>query len=135
MRIRCNHNGSEPGSLIRNTFDPLFIGYCVCWPLIHYFRWRGMPIPVLNDYLTDFVFIPLVAHASLIFTRFISRKPNIIYPLHWLLIIALYVSVIFEVLLPRYSTKVVGDTGDIAAYFAGSIFYFYVHQLIFIRRY
>ncbi|PSL25346.1 hypothetical protein CLV42_11327 [Chitinophaga ginsengisoli] len=135
MRI-CGSAGSNVyGALVRYIFDPFFACYCAVWPIIHYCRWKGMPIPVLNNYLTDFVFIPMVAHVSLGFTRcIVLNRRNYCYPLYWLLAIAFYVSFIFEVVLPKYSSKAVGDTGDIVAYFLGSAFYCYVHQHAIVNR-
>jgi len=47
------------------------------------------------------------------------------YSLDYLLFIALYVSVIFEWFVSHISAEFTGDWSDVAAYFAGSIFYYY----------
>ena len=79
-----------------------------------------------NDHLTDFIAVPVMAHLALTVTRrFIVRDDT--YPLSYLLFIALYVSVILEGVLPRLSSRYTSDWRDVAAYFGGSLFYYFYH--------
>ncbi len=113
---------------MKQLFDPLFTTYCLIWCVMHVFRYAGRPVPFLNGYLTDFVAVPAIAHLALTFTRrFIIPGKPYHYPAGYLLFIALYTSVVLEWLLPRFSASYTGDWGDVAAYFAGSCFYFFVH--------
>jgi hypothetical protein len=85
----------------------------------------------LNNWLTDFLFVPVVAHIALVFTQYLFlRNLQYRYPLYYLLLIALYVSIVFEVVLPRYYAFTTGDPVDMICYFAGACFYFGVHQRI-----
>jgi hypothetical protein len=112
---------------MKQLFDPLFIICCLLWIVIHACRLLHYPIPVLNDYLTDFIAVPVMSHLALTFTRsYIVRNRYYTYPLSYLLFIALYVSVVFEWIMPGISSKFTGDVLDVAAYFAGSIFYYFI---------
>ncbi|WP_143305087.1 hypothetical protein [Chitinophaga vietnamensis] len=110
-------------------FDPLFCSYGLLWGIIHLCRQLQCPVPLLNDHLTDFIAVPAMAHGMLTFTRsYIVQDPAYRYPLSWLLLIAAYTSFVFEWLMPHYSTRYTADIWDVAAYFAGSLFYYYIHQ-------
>ncbi|WP_343673975.1 hypothetical protein [Chitinophaga sp.] len=105
--------------------DPLFIIYNILWWFIHICRWVNKPIPYLNNWLTDFLFIPVVAHL----TKHIAlRREDYRFPLSYLLVMALYTALIFEWVYPSFSHKTVGDPLDGIAYLLGSLFYYYVHQ-------
>jgi hypothetical protein len=117
-------------------FDRLFIVYCLAWCTIHIFRNLYWPIPFLNGYLTDFIAVPAMAHVTLTFTRiFVVKNNNYKYPLSYLLFIALYVSSIFEYVMPHFHTSYTSDWWDVVAYFAGSIFYHCVHSKQTFKRY
>jgi hypothetical protein len=87
------------------------------------------PLPWLNNYLTDFLFVPVVAHISLSFTRiFIVRNGSYFYPVTYLLFISFYSAVVFEYIMPKIAASYTSDIGDVWAYFLGGIFYYYAHQ-------
>jgi hypothetical protein len=112
---------------MKKIFNLPFIVYCLAWIVIHICRYAHHPLPLLNDYLTDFIAVPAMAHFTLTLTRrYIVRNNYYIYPLGYLLFIALYVSVVFEWILRRFSSKYTGDWWDVAAYFAESLFYYYL---------
>ena len=128
MRILWHPHRYLAGTL-EAVFDRLFMIYCGCWLIIHIGRWSHQPIPFLNNWLTDFVFVPVIAHVALVFTRrYIVHNPAYRYPLSYLLFAALYVSFVYEWLFPHYHFHTVGDPLDVVAYFAGGVFYFFVHQ-------
>jgi hypothetical protein len=113
---------------MKKLFDPLFIAYCLIWTVIHLCRYLHLPVPLLNGHLTDFIAVPAMAHITLTFTRrFIARNDVYTYPLYYLLFIAMYTSVMFEWIMPHYSGKYTGDWWDVAAYFAGGLFYHRFH--------
>ncbi|MEI6949668.1 hypothetical protein V9K67_20950 [Paraflavisolibacter sp. H34] len=92
-------------------------------------RWLQCPLPWINDYLTDFLFVPVTAHISLACMRtFIVCRNSYRYPFRYVLFIAFYAAVVFELILPRIAPVYTGDAGDVVAYFAGGFFYYFVHQ-------
>jgi hypothetical protein len=119
MRISSHHTRH----VVRAVSDPLFIVYIGLWWVIHIFRWMHAPIPYLNNWLTDFLFIPVVAHLS----RYLVLGRQKL-PLLYLLIMAIYTAVIYEWVYPLFSHKTIGDPWDGIAYIAGSLFYYFVHQ-------
>lgn len=115
---------------MKKLFDPYFISYCLAWGFIHACRYAKQPVPLLNDHLTDLIAVPVMAHLALIFTRrYIVRNNHYTYPFAYLLFIALYISIIFEVIMPRISPAYTADGWDIVAYFSGSVFYYCFHQM------
>lgn len=113
----------------RGLFDRLLVTYIILWWVIRICRWGGHPIPLLNNWLTDFLFVPVVAHIALTFTRnFLLRDTGYRYPLIYLLCIAAYAAIVFEYLLPIFSANTVADPLDVVAYFSGAIFYYCIHQ-------
>ncbi|MBZ4191195.1 hypothetical protein [Niabella beijingensis] len=111
------------------------VWYCygLLWLLVHLFRSRGHPLPFVNGQLTDFLFIPVVAPVALsIIRRYVVHNGSYNFPLWQLLITAGYVSVVFEGILPHYLPAYTADAGDVAAYFLGSLYYYYVHQRCFL---
>lgn len=103
--------------------------YCLLWCLVHFLRWVQHPLPWLNNYLTDFLFVPVIAHLSVNFTRrFILRNNAYRYPLAYPLFMALYAAIVFEYVMPLFSAVYTRDWGDVVAYFLGSLFYYYIHQ-------
>ncbi|MGO4289539.1 hypothetical protein [Chitinophaga sp. RAB17] len=113
---------------MKKLFDPLFITYCLVWIVIHMCRYLQQPVPLLNGYLTDFIAVPAMAHITLTFTcRFIVRNNGYTYPLYYLLFIAAYTSVMFEWIMPQFSSRYTSDWWDVVTYFAGSLFYYRFH--------
>jgi hypothetical protein len=83
----------------------------------------------LNNWLTDFVFVPAVVHFSLVLGNMLVGSTQLRkYSLLQILGFSLYTSVIFEGILPHLTNYNVGDWGDVIAYFSGGFFYYYLHQ-------
>jgi len=116
-------------SLIFVAIDRYAVLYCCSWLLIRYTRKLQFPIPLLNNWLTDFVFVPLIAHTSFVLGSIIF-KPNgtFKYPLYQILSISLLTALVFEGILPYYTHYNTADFYDLLAYFAGGMFYYFVHQ-------
>jgi hypothetical protein len=97
--------------------------------LVHCFRYLHCPLPYVNGCLTDFVFIPAVAHFARTCTRHLFlRGRNYMYSLQLLLVAAIYTGLLCEWILPRYTSNAVGDVWDTIAYLAGALFFYYIHQ-------
>lgn len=114
--------------MIKRLFDPLFTSYCLVWLLVHGLRKSGLIIPLINDHLTDLLAVPAIAHLTITIMRlFIVKDLHYRYPFSYVMIIVLYLSFVFEYLMPEYSPVYTGDAGDVAAYCCGAIFYYFVH--------
>src|SRR5690606_31799557 len=79
-----------------------FVGYCLAWILVRYSRLSGNPIPYINNWLTDLVFVPLIAHfAFCVGVFYIDLKRGYSFPLWQLFSLAFMTSIFFEYLSPR----------------------------------
>jgi len=110
--------------------DPFLLFYGLSWILIRYCRQTGQPIPILNNWLTDFVFVPLIAYiafciGNLLLTLY--STPHY-YPLYQIFVLAFFVSIVFEYIMPQYTNYNVSDPIDTLCYFAGGCFYYFCHQ-------
>ena len=116
--------------------DRYLIFYCGSWILIRATRKLGYPIPILNNWLTDFIFVPLICYIALSIGHLLlgrNRTP-LFYPLYQVMILSSVVSIVFEILLPDYTTYNTGDPLDAISYFLGGFFYRYIHQTSVERR-
>ena len=122
-------------TLVRELVDPLYIFYWSCWFLIRFSRQAGTPIPLVNGWLTDFVFVPVVVHFALVLgcILFNQGKP-FSFPLIHILCYSLLTSIVFEGIMPHLTDYNTADWRDVVAYFAGGFFYYLVHQPWFVRR-
>jgi uncharacterized membrane protein len=129
MRVGAISGRYCAGFIICRLFDRYFVLYGMAWVTVHFFRNTGHPLPFVNDWLTDLVFIPSVCHLPLTITRFgLLQNPHYCYPLSFVVGAAVCASIVFEVVLPRYSSQTVGDVFDCIAYFIGAIFFYQYHQ-------
>lgn len=116
--------------------DGYFVFYCASWFFIRYTRWNGFPVTVLNNWLTDFVFVPLIIHTTqALGFLFLRNSSPYRFPLSQILLVALLVSYIFECLMPGLREYHTADPWDVVAYYAGAVFYYYVHQRYSLKKY
>ncbi|SEF76702.1 hypothetical protein SAMN05421877_102359 [Sphingobacterium lactis] len=109
--------------------NPFIWFYALSWIIIRYTRNQGTIIPYLNNWLTDFVFVPLIAHVAYVVGYFLIQLPaDYKIPLGQLLVMAGLTTVIFEVLCPIYTTYNTADPIDALCYFLGAIWYYAIHQ-------
>src|ERR1700733_14383002 len=102
---------------MKRQYDPSLLICCLIWGIIHICRYLHRPIPILNDYLTDLIAVPAISCLTLSITRrFIVRNRKYQYPPVYYLFMALYVSVVFEGIMPLVSSKFTRDGWDVAAY-------------------
>jgi len=129
MRNHRGFNRSFLRPLTILVFDRYFIFYCCSWIAVRFTRKLHIPIPILNNWLTDFVFVPLIAHVSLVIGSLIFKLDGTFkYPLYQILSISSLTAVIFEGILPYYTPYNTADFYDALVYLAGGLFYYFVHQ-------
>lgn len=122
-------------ALISDICDQLFLLYWLCWCIIRFSRHSGYPLGFLNNWLTDFVFVPVVVHTALVLGNYLfSTGKPLKYTLGQILFFSLYTSVVFELMMPVLTTYNTGDWGDVLMYFMGGFFYHYVHQEMYLKK-
>ncbi|WP_347219590.1 hypothetical protein [Chryseobacterium sp.] len=94
------------------------------WAVIILLRKNGILIPVINNYFTDLITVPMYCYLieyimnSLLGFRW---KPDF----KFILTSILYLSFLFEVLCPKLSSLFTADIFDVLAYFLGGMLYYF----------
>lgn len=110
---------------MKTLLNKWFIAGCLVWVIVFTTRKLHQPIPYLNGYLTDIFAIPIIATLALCFQRVIVFKNNFYTLSKWhVVFITVYVSLVFELLLPRLSKTYTGDWVDVGLYIVGGIFFY-----------
>ncbi|MDR3026244.1 hypothetical protein [Chryseobacterium sp.] len=93
------------------------------WGVIVLLRRNGIYIPVINDYFTDIITVPMYCYLIEYIMNSIlgyQWKPD----LKFILTSVFYLSFLFEVLCPKLSVQFTGDVFDVLAYFTGGMVYY-----------
>jgi hypothetical protein len=113
---------------IKNSY---YILGSLSYLLIQFCRQQDLIIPeLLNNYVTDFLFMPLLLLTTLWLTRLIKRKKQLVFSVPMLITVFIYVSFVFEYYLPQTSTVYTADYLDIVMYFFGTVFYYFLQKKI-----
>lgn len=110
---------------MKTLLNKWFVGGCLVWLAVTILRRSVHPLPVLNGYIDDLLAIPVIANLGLWFQRVLVIRNDyyVLSPWH-VIFIVVYVSVLFEVVLPYYSKTYTGDWIDVILYMAGGIFFY-----------
>lgn len=121
---------------IRALKDPLVWFYVFSWFLIRWTRSTGDIISFLNNWLTDFVFIPLICWFTQVFllSLYRYRQVDVKFALWHILVLSTFVSFVFEYLAPKVTSYNTSDYIDVFFYYLGGLFYYYVHQDLVLKR-
>jgi len=107
--------------------NPWFIACFVSWAVIIAARKMGHPIPYLNGYTGDICCIPVIANLGLWFQRiFIIKNNYYVLSAGRVAFIVIYVSIVFEGLLPWLSKTYTADWLDVFLYILGGLFFYEV---------
>ncbi len=87
-------------------------------------------IPFVHAYLDDLLAIPVILGITLqIYKKIHPRKERFTFTKTQILVAVIYVSVVFEWFLPRYSSTYISDFWDVVCYVLGAVyFYFLINQ-------
>lgn len=112
---------------MKTLINKWFIGGCVIWLIVITARKLGHPFPHVNGYINDALAIPVMASLGLWFQRVFIFKNDyyVLAPWH-VVFIVIYVTLIFEVLLPVFSKTYTADWADILLYIIGGLFFYKV---------
>ena len=121
---------------MKTLLNKWFIIGSIIWIIVFTTRKSGHPLPYINGYLTDAFAIPVIANLALWFSRvFLIKNNYYILSLGQVIFIVIYVSIVFEGLLPLISKTYTADWLDILLYiFGGSFFYMVMNKPIFEHR-
>jgi hypothetical protein len=112
---------------MKTVVNGWFITGCLVWLIVFTLRKIHHPIPYVNGYVTDVFAIPVIANLGLWFQRVVLRKDNrYVLTKEQILFIVIYVSLVFELLLPHISKIYTGDWIDVLMYVIGGLFFYKV---------
>jgi hypothetical protein len=112
---------------MKTLLNRWFILGCAIWIVVFTMRKSGHAIPFINGYIDDAFAIPVIANLGLWFQRTFVIKNNyyVLAPWH-VIFITVYVSILFEGLLPLYSKTYTADWIDVLLYAIGGLFFYSV---------
>ncbi|SEJ11746.1 hypothetical protein SAMN05192553_102468 [Cyclobacterium xiamenense] len=88
-------------------------------------RVQGIYFPLVHSYLDDLLAMPVILGLTLQLYRWIHpRKERLVFSIKQVLVGFLYISLLFEVLLPAWSATYVRDPWDVGCYFLGSVYFY-----------
>ena len=121
---------------LKTLLNPWFITGCAIWAVVIISRKLGHPVPIVNGYIDDAFAVPVIAGLSLWFMRVFIIKSDYYVLSRWKVVfIVIYVSLVFEVLLPLISKKYTADWIDVLLYSIGGFFFYWVmNKPLLIRR-
>lgn len=109
-----------------------FISFSVIYLLIQLARKLQFQLPeLINSYVTDLLFMPLLLLFALWLTRIIKRDQSIKLTITMVLVVFVLVSTIFEYYLPLSNNIYTADSIDVLMYLLGGIIFYYLQNRIF----
>lgn len=107
--------------------QPFFLlGICL-YIMVVILRTFNIHLPYINDYLTDFIGVGIITFlCNYISNRFIFFTPNKVYPSWFTLFLVIYLSIVFEGILPKLSPRYTADPFDVIAYTLGGLTYIFL---------
>ncbi len=121
---------------MKTLLNPWFLLGCLIWLIVFILRKSGHTLPYLNGYVTDVFAIPVIANLGLWFQRVAIYKSNYYVLSAWhVVFIVVYLSVVFEGILPWLSTKYTADWIDVVLYtIGGGVFYWMMNKPVLAIR-
>lgn len=78
----------------------------------------------INNYVNDFLCIPLLLEYMSIVLKKLKNDPNYKFPLAFIFVLASYYSFYFEYYLPAHNPRYTSDIIDVILYFSGGLLYY-----------
>lgn len=113
-----------------SVFKPAVFLICLLVGLTIYLcQISGVSLPSwINNYVNDFLTLPIVLSVSLFIVRKLKKDSSIILPLTLIILVASLYSVYFELYLPKVTTRYTQDPIDVILYFLGGFAYYKVNK-------
>ncbi|MFT5859198.1 MAG: hypothetical protein ACI865_001298 [Flavobacteriaceae bacterium] len=114
----------------------VFVALMSCYFLVRYIRSTFHTVPdFIHFYLTDLLFVPVMATVALIIVRLIKRNQRIMINPRLVFLQTALISIYFEWYLPRYdssSNVYTADLWDVVMYFSGAILFLLLQKKLFL---
>ncbi len=106
-----------------------FLLFSFLYFMIQCARYFNIETPkVINNYLTDFLCLPIVLSICLFGVRFFKSDQNLKLSFWMVFVIFLQYAVLFEFVLPKYSDLYTSDAYDVVAYGVGALFFLIIQN-------
>ena len=118
--------------LLKHPFFLIGIGLYI---LVQYSRGTNHFLsPFINNYLTDFLCLPLVLIILTTIIRLLQKNANFWPSFEMVLSLTFLFIFIFEIILPNSGTAYTADIGDVVAYILGiALYYLLIDNTLFIN--
>ena len=92
----------------------------------------GLQLPaIINNYVNDLLCLPLLLGVMNYIIRFLKKEQSYVFPIGFILFLASYYSVYFELYLPTVNARYTADWIDVYLYFSGGLgYYFYMKNKV-----
>ena len=112
---------------MKTLLNGWFIAGCLTWLIVISARKLGHPVLLVNGYIDDLIAIPVIANLGLWFQRvfLIKNDHYVLSPWH-VVFMVIYVSLLFEGILPHVSKTYTADWIDVLLYVIGGLFFYLV---------
>jgi len=107
---------------LRLFFKPWFVAFCLLY-LINRFLIKETGVQFFDHNLDDLLAVPVVLHLSSFAMSLIYKIPEYEISTIQIIITVIYISLLFEVFLPKYSIQYHSDIADVCCYAGGGLIY------------
>jgi hypothetical protein len=108
-------------------FKPLssnvFIASCFLFVGSQLFQWTTNEPSFVHSYLDDLVVMPILLTITCVFLRIVFKQENLQLELPMIVSAFILLSIVFEFVLPRYSSNFYADKWDVVCYGIGTVVY------------
>lgn len=83
---------------------------------------------IFRSYLDDLLVLPIILPITQVLLRLIYNKPSFKLDIPMIITAFLFVSIVFEIILPKFSTSYTSDYLDIVFYGIGGVIYWIIFK-------
>ena len=106
------------------VLKPIFIGFITIYVGLLIVKQTNIAIPkIVSAYLADLLCLPILLTLTLVSLRLFFQNDSFILSRTKIFVAFLYVSLLFELFLPYFSSAYTADPFDVVAYAIGSVIY------------
>ncbi len=115
---------------MKALFQPAFIVCVLAYLLVRLGRLNILDNPIfVNNYLSDFVCMPIILTLSCVGVRVIKALPNFVLNRSMIFGMTAFYAILFEFILPTQSKLYTSDPWDVVMYFSGAILFYQFQRL------
>ncbi|WP_344926176.1 hypothetical protein [Aquimarina addita] len=90
--------------------------------------------PILNNYVNDFLCIPIVLWVCLKIIRYLKGNSSLQIPLALQVTVTIIFCLYFEYYLPINNNRYTSDFYDVILYFSGMFFFYFMESTIYFKE-